>query len=120
MEFIQENLINWLLLTVIYILCLLWNVLYYSFKESKLKKEHEDQLAKERIEWEDEREKFKKQREIFKEIRNDLEEKLIKENKSNSANQGWNTKYRKTIEELEQKNKDQADTIKRLINKKWK
>ena len=50
----------------------------------------------------------------------DIKQELKLERKSNSANQGWNTKYRKTIEELEEKNQDQADTIKRLINKKWK
>jgi hypothetical protein len=62
----------------------------------------------------------------------DIEEELRLEQKSNASNQGWNTKYRKTIEkmkvseentikiyeehteELEEKNKDQADTIKRL------
>ncbi len=168
MEFIQENLINWLLLTVIYILCLLWNVLYFIFKESKLKKEHEDQLVKERIEWEDEREKFKEQIDVC--IRNNTywSDEYEKEKKSNSANKGWNIKYRKTIEELnwlldywienkkdikwlirdhknleeknqelknlnetqkvqfkkavdswKEQNQDQADTIKRLINKKW-
>ncbi len=64
----------------------------------------------------------------------DLQKELKLVKKSNASNQGWNTKYRKTIEELEERieamvldrewsverMKDQADTIKRLINKKWK
>ncbi len=64
------------------------------------KKEHEDQLAKERIEWEGERELLEEQIDDF--VRNNTywQDEYTKEKKSNKALKGWNTKYVKTIEGL--------------------
>lgn len=71
------------------------------------KKEHEDQLAKERIEWESERsELIKHEWEYLKLL---LENKELR--KSNKALKGWNTKYVKTIDNLEIVIEDQKATI---------
>ena len=133
---------TWAAIIIVYLI----SVTYMWFRniqsEKKLKKDHEDQLAKERIECEGERVASEK---CLADTYNRLCNKSIelgKERKSNSANQGWNVKYRRAIEDLKRinentefllkhekqslrvacadwkklagKNKEQQDTIKRL------
>lgn len=47
----------------------------------------------------------------------ELEDELQEEKESNRSLKGWSTKHQAIIDKLEEKNNDQADTIKRLLKK---
>ena len=113
-----------ILLLVLIAFCLMFCLQLTAYKGiKKIKKEHEGQLAKERIEWEGERCELKEENQNQRHERHriryefqialeELEDELKKEKKSNASKQGWNTKYRKTIEKKDEKIEELKEMLK--------